>query len=141
MGRDVRSLMLSIQHFLCRPRRRPHSKVPRIMILGSLSLPVACPNHARFHSLTVARKGSCGPTKKLILLRTQSVVFCSLLQVGDLYGKVSSCTWFRKPGSFFFLVSKKDLCFTAVEEDGSDKRLVELGHVYKADGVETGHRL
>ena len=29
MGRDVHSLMLSIQHFLCRPRRRPASKVPR----------------------------------------------------------------------------------------------------------------
>ena len=28
MGRDVHSLMLSIQHFLCRPRRRPPSKVP-----------------------------------------------------------------------------------------------------------------
>ena len=29
MGRDIHSLMLSIQHFLCRPRRRPpSSKVP-----------------------------------------------------------------------------------------------------------------
>ena len=28
MGRDVHSLMLSIQLFLCRPRRRPASKVP-----------------------------------------------------------------------------------------------------------------
>ena len=28
MGRDVHSLMLFIQHFLCRPRRRPLSKVP-----------------------------------------------------------------------------------------------------------------
>ena len=28
MGRDVHSLVLSIQHFLCRPRRRPPSKVP-----------------------------------------------------------------------------------------------------------------
>ena len=27
MGRDVHSLMLPIQHFLCRPRRRPPSKV------------------------------------------------------------------------------------------------------------------
>ena len=29
MGRDVHSLMLSIQHFLCRPRRRPPSKTLR----------------------------------------------------------------------------------------------------------------
>ena len=28
MGRVVHSLMLSIQHFLCRPRRRPPSKMP-----------------------------------------------------------------------------------------------------------------
>ena len=28
MGREVHSLMLSIKHFLCRPRRRPPSKVP-----------------------------------------------------------------------------------------------------------------
>ena len=28
MGRSVHSLMLSIQHFLCRPRRRPPSKIP-----------------------------------------------------------------------------------------------------------------
>ena len=28
MGRDVHSLMLSIQHFLCQPWRRPPSKVP-----------------------------------------------------------------------------------------------------------------
>ena len=28
MGRDVHSLLLSIQHFLCRPQRRPPSKGP-----------------------------------------------------------------------------------------------------------------
>ena len=28
MGRDVHSLMFSIQHFLCRPRRRPPSNLP-----------------------------------------------------------------------------------------------------------------
>ena len=37
MGRDVQSLMLSIQHFLCRPRHSPHSKVPRTMVLEKLS--------------------------------------------------------------------------------------------------------
>ena len=34
IGRSVHSLMLSIQHFLCRPRRRPPSKVPRRMFCG-----------------------------------------------------------------------------------------------------------
>ena len=45
MGRDVHSLMLSIQHFLCLPRRRPPSKVPRGMFLESLSRRVTRPNH------------------------------------------------------------------------------------------------
>ena len=37
MGRDVHTLMLSIWHFLCRPRRRPPSKVPWGMVLEKLS--------------------------------------------------------------------------------------------------------
>ena len=77
MGRDVRSLMLSIQHLLCSPRHQPPAKVLGRMILERVSWRVACPNHGRFHLLTVARKGSCGPTKKLILLRTQSLILCS----------------------------------------------------------------
>ena len=93
MGRDVRSLILSIQHFLCRPRLRPPSKVPRRMILERLSWRTARPNHASFRlltvarrdscgltrklifrNLTVARRDSCGLTRKLIMLRTQSLV-------------------------------------------------------------------
>ena len=67
MGRDVHFLMLSIQHFLCRPRRRPPCNVPRRMVLERLSWCVTCPNHASFRLLTVARRGSCGPINKLIL--------------------------------------------------------------------------
>ena len=33
------------------------------------------------HSLTVARGGSCGPTRKLILLRTQQLVLCSMSEM------------------------------------------------------------
>ena len=36
-GRDVYSLMVSIQHFLSRPRRRPPSKVPCRLVLERLS--------------------------------------------------------------------------------------------------------
>ena len=36
---------------------------------------------------------------------------------------------------FYFRVSKQGPCFTAVEEDGGDKRLVELELAFKADGV------
>ena len=71
MGRYVHSLMLSIQHFLCRPRRRPLSKVPRRMVLERMLWRETCPNHASFCLLTVTRRGSCRPTRKLILPCTQ----------------------------------------------------------------------
>ena len=77
MSRDVHSLMLSIQHLFCRLRRGPPSKVSRMMFLERLSWRVTCPNHASFHLCTVARRGFCGPTRKLILLCTQSSVLCS----------------------------------------------------------------
>ena len=77
MGRDVHFFMLSIQHFLCRPGRRPPTKMRWRMVLEMLSWRVTCPKHASFRLLTVARRSSCGPTMKLILLRTQSLVLCS----------------------------------------------------------------
>ena len=77
MGRDVHSLMLSIQHFLCRPRRRSPSKVPWRMVLERMWWRVTCPNHVSFRLLTIARRGSCLPSRKLILLRTQSLVLRS----------------------------------------------------------------
>ena len=77
MGRDVHSLTLSIQHFLCRTRRCPPSKFPRRMVLERLSWNVTCPNNSSFRLLIVARRGSCGHTRKLILLCTQSLVLCS----------------------------------------------------------------
>ena len=77
MGRDVLSLVLSILRFLCRTRRRPASKVPWRMVLERLLWRVACPYHVRFRLLTDAGRGSCGPTRKLIVLRTTSLVLCS----------------------------------------------------------------
>ena len=35
----------------------------------------------------------------------------------------------------FFRVSKQGHCFTAIEEDGGDKRLVQFELVCEADGV------
>ena len=46
-------------------------------VLEMLSWCVTCPNHASFCLLIVARRGSCGPMRKLILLHTQSLVWCS----------------------------------------------------------------
>ena len=44
---------------------------------------------------------------------------------------VSSSTWYRKPGTG---ASKQDPCFTSVEEDGGDKRLVQLELACEVDG-------
>ena len=44
-------------------------------------------------------------------------------------------TWFRRPGSIFFRVSKQGPCFTAIEEDGGDKRSVQLELACEADAV------
>ena len=46
-------------------------------VLERLLWPVTCLNHASFRLLPVARRGSCGPTRELILLCTQSLVLCS----------------------------------------------------------------
>ena len=35
----------------------------------------------------------------------------------------------------FFRVSKQGPCFTAIEKNGGDKRLVELEFAYEVDGV------
>ena len=77
MDSDVHSLMLStIQHFLC----RPGVARPPVCLKDDFGEVVeACdmPNYASFCLLKVARRGSCGPTRKFILLRTQLLVLCS----------------------------------------------------------------
>ena len=66
MESDVQSLMLSILHFLCQPQCCQPSKVPCKMGLERLCWRVTHLNHASFCFLTVARRGSCRPTRKLI---------------------------------------------------------------------------
>ena len=64
MGKDINSLMLSIQHFfLLQPQRRPTSKATWKMVLERLPWRVTCSNYASFRLLTVARGGSCGSTR------------------------------------------------------------------------------
>ena len=70
-GQYVCSWILSIQHFLCWPWCCPPFKIPWRMILERLSWCVTCLSHASFGLWTVARRCSCGPTMKLILLCTQ----------------------------------------------------------------------
>ena len=48
MGMDVHSLMLSIQHFLCQPRRRPFFKVPWRVVLERLLWRFTCPKRFQY---------------------------------------------------------------------------------------------
>ena len=50
---------------------------------------VTCPNHTSFRLLTDARRGSCGPTRKLFLIRTKSLVLCSKMRRSFLMHLVS----------------------------------------------------
>ena len=56
-----------------------------------------------------------------------------VLQVGDAK-KFYQALGFESLGPFF-TVSMQVPCFTAIEEDGGDKRLVQLELVCEADGV------
>ena len=112
MGGDVHSLILSIQHFLCRPRHRPPSTVPQRMGLERLSLCVTCLNHAGFRLLTVARGGSSGPTRKLILFRT---VIGLVFLVGDAEMPPKALGF--ESLDPLFRVNKQGPCFTAIEKD------------------------
>ena len=78
------TLILSIQHFLPTLVSSTLNKVPWKMVLERLSWSVTHPNHASFHLLTVARRGSCGPARELILLHTQLLVLCSKLDCSEV---------------------------------------------------------
>ena len=89
------------------------------MVLERLSWCVTCLNHATFPSF-----GSCIPVDhKGVDLALHPVVGL-VLQVGDAE-KFPQALGFEGLGPFF-RVSKQGPCFTAREEDGGDKRLVEL---------------
>ena len=72
-------------------------------------------------------------TDKAVDLAPHPVV-CLVLRVEDTENflmHLISKTW----NPFLFRVSKQEPCFTAVEEDGGDKKLVELELACKADDV------
>ena len=83
---------------------------------------VTCLNHASFCLLTAAERGSCGLTRKLILLRTQSLVLCCKQELRRSFLE----HWGSKAWILFFRVSMQGPCFTAIEEDGGDKRFMQL---------------
>ena len=129
MGRNVHSLMLSIHHFLCRPWRRPPFEAPWRAVLERLSWHVTCPNTMQA-SVSWQLPGK-------VTVDSQGSWPCSALSrrsyaLRGRCGDVSLCTWFRMDPCF--RVSKQGPCFTVVEEDGHDRRLVELELACKVDG-------
>ena len=71
---------------------------------------MSCLNHASFCLLTISRSGSSGATRNLILLCTEKFLHA--------LGFVSLDPFLR--------VGNQGPCLTAIEEDGGDKRLVQL---------------
>ena len=51
MSRDVHSLVLPTQHFLCRQRRRSHSKVPLGVVFGEAVVACDMPEPCMFGSM------------------------------------------------------------------------------------------
>ena len=81
LGRGVHSLMLSIKHFFCRPRRRLLSKVPWRMILERLSWRVAYPETCKFPSLDTCQKRFLWTHEEVDLVLRP--VVCLVLKVED----------------------------------------------------------
>ena len=129
MGRDIHSLAVSIRHFLSQTTASTTLYGALKDGFGEVVVPCGMAEPCRL--LTVARRGSCGPTRKLILLRTQSLVLCSKREIrrGFLRHLVTK-VWI-----LFSRVSKQGPCSTAKEDDKGDKTLVQLGLTCEADGV------
>ena len=88
---------------------------------------MTCPNHAKFLSLDTCQKRFLCIHKEVGL--TPHPVVGLVLQVGDAK-KFPQALGYESQDPFF-TVSKQGQCFTAIEEDGGDKRLVELELVCK----------
>ena len=99
MGRDVHSLMLSIQLFFYWPQHHPLYKVPWRMVLDRLSECVTCPYHVSWQM------------PEEVPVDPQASLSCSSQQAGSMFHS------------------------HRLEEDGGDKRLVELELACKADDV------
>ena len=81
MGRDVHSSVLSIQHFLCKPRRRPPSKVPLKDGFGEAVVACDMSEPCKFLTLDSCQKRFMW-THKEVDLAPHSIVGL-VLQAGD----------------------------------------------------------
>ena len=81
MGRDVPSLMLSIQHFLCRPRRRPTIQSALKDGFGEVVVAYDMPEPCKFWSLDCCQKRFLWTHKEVD--HAPHPVVGLVLQVGD----------------------------------------------------------
>ena len=134
MGRDVHSLMLSIQHFFCRPRRRPPSDVSWRMVLERLPWRVTCPNHAKCEAQSY--KPTFWPAVglkerfQLSFLSRGSLNFCVCSTLARKHSGLSSASssnrvWLRFDLTCFFAFIS---CQIPLKEECSQKSQPRLVH-------------
>ena len=116
-GRDVHSLMLSIQHFLCHPRHCPPSMVPWRMVSGEAVVACDMPEPCKFPSSDSCQKRFLWTHKKVDHARTQSLVFVFQIKDAEKSPKALDC----KSLDPFSGVSKQGPYFTVIEDDGGNK--------------------
>ena len=102
MGRNVHSLMLSIQYFLSRPRRRPRSNVTWRMVLERLLWRVTCPNHAEIVLTRIREMCQCSVWPPLAARHSRSRVGMDLtrhrivvirIEFQTCSSMANSCSW------------------------------------------------
>ena len=129
MGMDVHSLMLSIQHFLCWPRRRPPWCPERWF--GEAVVACNMPEPCKFPSIDSCQKRFLWTHKEVDLALHPDVGL--VLQVEDVE------KFHRAFGSEglgpLHRVKQAGSMFHSHRVGWSDKRLIELEFACKADGI------
>ena len=99
---------------------------------GETAMVCDMPEPCKFPSLNSCQKRFLWTHKEMYLVPHPVVGL--VLQVGDTE-KFPHALGFEGLDPFFFSVSQRGPCFTAIEEDGGDTRLVVLELACKAEGV------
>ena len=133
IGKDVHSLVLSIQHFLCRKPASPILQGALKDGFGEAGVACDIPEPCKFPSSDSCQKRFLWTQKEVYL--APNPVIGLMLQVGDTEN-FPQALGFRKPGSFLYSVIKQGLSFIAIWEDVGGKRLVQLA----CEGAGRGKR-
>ena len=139
MGRDVFCLILSIQlaFFSLPTTASPTIQGARKDGFGEAVMARDIGEPCKFSSLHCCQERFLWIHKEVDL--APHPVVGLVLQVGDDAEKFPQALGFEILDPFCLRVSKQGPCFTAVVEDGSDKRFVQFELACKADGVAPPH--